>query len=186
MAVLFTDDYNRANGAIGANYTELKAQTFSIVSNAVPCTFGSDAAAFVSAVSWPADQYAQIAISAIAGASSDSGAGLMLRCDGTDQNYYRIVINTTQISIGRFLAGSFSEFTTRSATWTSGDVLKAQIVGTTMKIFRNGAQLGADITNSDLAAGSAGIAFSSGADGTIDDFEGGDFGAPWGVAWIKG
>ncbi len=195
MAVLATDDFNRANGGLGANWTNLRTNVFRIVSNQVESTdILEDAVAIWNTITWPADQYAQAAIKNLSGGVSGEGMGVSLRMSGPVDSItgYRVIVADSgagNVAIERFASGAFSPITTRTTTWVSGDILKAQIEGTTIKVFQNGAQLGADITDANVATGSAGLSYSSALlTSDLDDFEGGDFTVPptgASVAWIK-
>lgn len=176
MAVLFTDDFNRANGAIGANYTQLGPDTISIVSNAVPLNFGSNNVAPVTAITWPADQYIQAAVSSLSGTGGEGG-GVLLRCTDVNNFYWACINADFNIDIRRVVGGLGASVATKAAgAWSDGDILKAQMVGNTIKVFRNGTQVGTDyVDGSPLTSGSAGIAYGSGASNIIDNLEGGGF-----------
>lgn len=195
MTALATDDFNRADsGDLGANWTPVDS-TFSIVSNtAQPVAFGSDASERYTGIAWPDDQYVQAAVSGIAGTGGGAGIGLMLRGSGVvgpSMNFYRIILNAAganNLTVDKFVAGVNGPVTTRTQAFSNGDVLKAQISGTTLKLFKNGVQIGADITDSDIATGSPGVSYSSTiTSGALNLWEGGDLTSPvdTGLAWIR-
>lgn len=190
MPQLASDNFNRANGPLGANWTDgLLTSSFSITGNAVVCSMPNNAVAFYNAVVWPADQYSECAISGLSGTSTD-GPGLVVRCDAAGNNFYWAVINADgDVTIAeRVGGGGISNIASRTSTWVAGDVLRLEIQGTTIKVYQNGVQLGANITDASIATGNAGLAYGSGVDGTIDNWAGGDFAAPptgVPVAWIR-
>jgi hypothetical protein len=114
-------------------------------------------------------------VSGLSDSTAEAGVGVSLRSDGTANNLYRIVVNTTTVYVAKVVSGSYTLITTRVQAFSANDILRVEVQGTTLRVYRNGVQLGADITDSGRATGSAGIMYSSGAIGTIDNFEGGDF-----------
>lgn len=189
MAALATDDFNRADTVgpdLGPNWTNVAAggmavNGFQIVSNAVaPTTTGSDKLEFYSGVAWPADQYSQAKVT-VSGTGADAGVGVAVRCD-TDGSQYRAVVNkagANNVGIHRQIGASFLNLGTRTTTWVDGDALRIEVQGTTIRVYQNGAQLGADVTDTGLASGSAGIAYSSTTtSASMDDWEGGTFSLP--------
>ena len=178
---LATDNFNRADNAdLGTAWDPMTGEgSWSIVSNhAEPTSLLSDSSESNNSVTWPDDQYSQAKITTSGGSSGGGeGTGVAVRMSAVARTYYRAVVNaaaTNNIEVGKVVAGTFTSLGFRSATWVSGDVLKMQIVGTTIKIFQNGTQLGADITDSSIASGRAGISYSSQAvTGSLEDWEGG-------------
>lgn len=189
MAVLFTDDFNRADGGLGANWTALDS-SFSISSNVVvPTATGSDAIQIVNAVAWPNDQYAQIKVPTLAVHANDIGIGLALRCADAS-NLYRITVNFSNCQVAKVVSGSFTALANLGAGFAVNDTLYAEVQGNTVKVFKNGVQFGGDVGgDAALAAGSAGLMYSSTAvEAQADDFVGGDFVVPpsgVSLAWIR-
>jgi hypothetical protein len=196
MAVLATDDFNRADAAnLGANWTA-GIGPMQILSN--QATWGSGPGSGTDAgetytgggVVWPNNQYGQIAISGTATTGAETGIGIILRYLNSN-NFYRIIVNgeaSNNITVAKIASGSYSVITSRTQAWTGGDTFKAEIQGTTIKVYRNGVQLGADISDSSVASGDVGMFYSSTAFLIrADNFEGGDF-APVGaqnqIAWV--
>lgn len=187
MAVLFTDDFNRANGGLGANWTAIDT-SFTISSNVVvPTSTGSDALQIVNSVTWPNDQYAQIKVVALAVHANDIGPGLTLRCVDTN-NYYRINVNSSNVQVAKVVSGGLTALANLGAGFVANDTLYVEVQSNTLKVFRNGVQFGGDVAgDAALASGSAGLFYSStAAEAQVDDFVGGDFSsASTGLAWIR-
>jgi hypothetical protein len=183
MPALATDNFDRANNAdLGASWTVIDG-AMAILSNAATYTSsGSDAAEAYTAIEWPNDQYAQVAISSVGASAAESGIGVMLRC-ASATNYYRIVVDnqvSNNITVAKIVSGAYSVITSRTQAWTSGDILKVEVQSNTLRVYRNGVQLGADITgDATLTAGDVGLFYSStGTPGiNVNNFEGGDFAA---------
>jgi len=168
MPVLATDNFNRADtigpdmGQGWVNVTGYSADNgMQIVSNAVvPTTLASDKVELYTSASFKADQYAQADIS-VTGATSETGIGLALR-GGFNGSYYRIVVNKGDfIHISKFILGAFTSLAFRGTAWTDGDTLRVEVQGTTIRVYRNGIQQGADITDASIVSGYSGVAYSS-------------------------
>ena len=173
---LASDNFTRANetplaspwlvaSASGAN-TE-----FNLVSGfrCEPELLSHDCQMFYSGVAWTTNQYSQCAVNVV-GTTLGSGFGVLVRANTVSPNetFYRVVVshNATMIDVAKIVAGSYSSLATRTGTWVDNDVLRVECTGTsttTIKVFQNGVQLGADITDasSPLQAGSPGICYSS-------------------------
>ena len=155
-----------------------------------PTGFGDDSAANYNAVTWPDNQYCQAVLSTDE-TESDRGPALGLRMSSSANTWYRITVShtsggTAAISIGRFLASAFTQRGTRDTTWTDGDTFRAEITGqgasTVIKVFKNGVQVGTDLTDdaSAINSGRVGIGHGSlnlGTRADLDNWEGGDFAA---------
>ncbi len=156
---------------------------FNLSGNSVtPELISHDAAMYLSGITWASNQYAQAKIT-VTGTTAGSGPGLIVRAGTGSPNwsYYRITIckNATICDIAKVTVGTYGNIGTRTGTWVDGDVLRVEATGTTtvtLKIFQNGSQLGADITDSSsaLQAGVPGIFYSSTSTScSIDDYSAG-------------
>ena len=184
MAVLATDDFNRANTTgpdLGANWTNVGAPFFAdngyqIVSNtAQPTTFGSDKLEYYSGASFPANQYSQAKVT-VTGTTGGTGLGVSVRSSSAG-TCYRVVVSkavANNVVVGRVIAGVFATIDAFTATWVDGDVLKLEAQGTRLRVFQNGVQLDIDFFDTNIASGQPGIAYSSTTTaGSLDDWEGG-------------
>jgi len=156
---------------------------FNLASNsATPELISHDAAMYKSGITWASNQYAQVKIT-VTGTTAGSGPGVIVRAGSGAPNwsYYRIAIckNATICDIGKSTVGTYSNLGTRTGTWVDGDTLRVEATGTTtvtIKVFQNGVQLGADITDSSsaLQAGVPGLFYSSSVTScTLDDYSAG-------------
>lgn len=188
MAVLASDDFNRANsGSLGSNWTD-RGFGFDIVSNVASVVASGDdlesywTGALVGGGSWPNDQYSQAAVTIASTGGGGQGVGMATRFTtaGTRQ-MYRLVCDkaaSNNIELSSFVSGSYALVGQRTSTITNGDVLRLESQGTTQRIFKNGTQVGASITNSAVASGSAGLSHSSSTtSASVDNWSGGDFAA---------
>lgn len=190
MAIIASDAFNRANTTgpdLGANWTNIAAggfatNGFQIVSNHVePTSLGSDKGAFWSGDVFPADQYSQVKVT-VTGTGANAGVGPAVRM-ASDGTCYWAVVNkaaSNNVVVGRKLAGTYATVGSglRTTTWVDGDTLRLEVQGSTLRVYQNGVQLGADMTDTNIVSGPAGIAYSSSTTvAQVDDWEGGNFAA---------
>jgi hypothetical protein len=175
MSTLATDDFNRADGGLGANWTDMSIgfTGIVIVSNTAQDNAGADSGSFYSGVSFPNDQWGQCV------RTGGDGGGIMLR-GSAPRTWYVVSIEGTlgasaSLLFAKFIAGVFTQIgTTQTVTFNSGDTLYGEVQGTTLLAKRNGSALGTSETDSAIASGSPGL-FGFGAF-IADDFAAGDFG----------
>lgn len=184
-----TDDFNRADGALGSNWTRLVlasvGDNWEIVSNAATLgAYAEDAVMVWNADSFSADHYAEVTLATITGSLGGSGAGVgvLLRASGTEGSgtFYRVYASADTITTDWFSGGSYQgEVDSRAQAWADGDVLRAECEGTTLRLYHNGTQIGADITDASISSGSPGLAYSSsiGQAPVVDDWTGADLSA---------
>jgi hypothetical protein len=180
-ATLATDNFNRADADVGANWAS-PANGWLIVSNvAVPETLGSDCiAAYDAGITWPADQYSQAKVTVTGTAGSP---GVVVRTTAATDTLYWAVVNhgaSNNVEVGRKVSGAYTFIASRTTTWVDGDVLRLEVSGTgaarILKVFKNGTQLGANIADASggIDSGKPGIGYSSSATAaSVDDWEGG-------------
>lgn len=76
---------------------------------------------------------------------------------------YRIYYdnNAGTLEVHRWSAGaSAAVIASFAQSFANGDVLKAQIIGTTIKVYKNGVQIGTDYTDANIASGQFGITYT--------------------------
>lgn len=192
MPVLAADDFNRADAAanLGALWTSRQGSSpnqYGIVSNrAQPGSFSaSDLCTFYNGATFPPDQYAQVAVYGITGTTNTNGLGpaVRIRTDniGGGSSFldmYEMCINaagSNNVSLNRWVAGAFTNIAQRTQAFSDGDIARLAIQGTTLRMYRNGVQLGADVTDTSLTTGAAGMCLVSAMTaGALDSFEAGD------------
>jgi hypothetical protein len=187
MAVLATDAFTRANNAdLGTAWDVSTGQgAFAISGNTAISNFVGDAGESYNAITWPDDQYVQAAVTVTGGTTPGGGAGLGVQARAATGAWtaYRLVVSTAvtnNIELAKFVAAGYTLLGQRTQAWTAGDTLRLEAQGTTLRVLRNGVQLGATFTDSGIASGRGGIVLSFGDSvaGSLDNFEGGDFGTP--------
>lgn len=183
MTILATDDFNRANGGLGANWTTgTGVQPPRIVSNEA---LGNAAAnvcdanytgALVGGGAWPNDQYSQFTIGSVVDTTSDEGVGPACRMASGAQTQYFAQTNTVETKLYKVVAGTFTQLGVDGAACATGNVLRLECVGDQITVKKNGTTIIGPITDSAIASGNAGM-WCTHAVGAIDSFEGGDFAA---------
>jgi hypothetical protein len=177
----FSDNFDRANNTdLGAAWAEVSGD-WSIASNQLsPGAAGGTIILRAAGAMASADHYVQAKIAATTAAShgiwgrgnSNISQGYLLRNDGSTWDLFAVV------------GGSFSAIGSYAAAAAPGDVVKLQIVGSTIKGYVNGV-LRISVTDTAVTSGtSVGIRSESSSAIRFDDFAAADVvaGATLGVA----
>lgn len=174
MSVLATDDF-AGTGALSANWTALAyVPNVSARLNNQANQASGRGSQYWNAVTWPNDQYAQVAV-------VQYGQRLILRAVNIsgESNLYYFGCSTlsTDIEFVEYLNNSGGT-TLQSGTETisGGDVIYAEIQGTTLIAKKNGTQI-LTATDATYSAGNVGFGLGNVNDDRCDNFEGGDFAA---------
>ena len=168
-----SDDFNRANGGLGSNWT-VDEGSWSISSNQALAGSATQNTARWTGSSFTADHYSEAKI-----ATAGSEAGVATRV-ATNQGYllYARTEPTGNWELYRYAGGgSYTSIASGSGA-ASGDTFRLESNGSTHKVFRNGVQQGSDINDATFATG--GVAIQTFNVHTLDDWAGGDLGAPTG------
>ena len=177
------DDFNRADGPLGANWTKPLASenNLVIVNNQVGVDVEeSHNYAFWSADSFSEDQYSQITITKMG-----SWPGVIVRADGIlDRFYLGLLAGPNDYEIYRRWDGVYYQVATGTAeTWQVGDVLSLGVIGSahpvTVTLYHNGNAVLSWTSSSQAEVkngGSPGIGIysPSGQALTLDNWEGGN------------
>jgi hypothetical protein len=146
----FTDDFNRADGSPGANWTQVSG-TWSIISNQLSSgSAGGTIILRATGAMATNDNSAQVKIAATAAVShgvwcrgnTNITSGYLWRNDGTSWNLFSVV------------GGSFTSIASYTAAAAAGDVAKVQAVGSTVKGFVNGIER-ASVVNTAVTTGTS-------------------------------
>src|SRR5262249_55168381 len=177
------DDFNRADGGLGVNWTKPAASenNLVIVNNQVGVDVeNSHNFAFWSAASFTDDQYSQIMITKMG-----SWPGVIVRADGIQDRFYLgLLVGTNDYEIYARWDGAYYLLARGTTdTWQVGDVLRLGVTGSvnpvTVTLYHNGNAV-LNWTSSSAAevktGGNPGIGIysPSGAGLTLDNWEGGN------------
>lgn len=181
-SVLATDTFDRANGGLGANWTTVTGMGAPQIStNRVRSTaVGTDSRAYYNAVTWPADQYAEI-VTVTAGVAG-SGRGAVTRAQSAAGSFYVATHNnnftaSARLQIHRYDAGVSNLLSNVVKTVAANDKIRMEIEGTTMRAYIADVLQFGPTTDSTYATGNAGASVyadtGTTADAELDNFEGG-------------
>lgn len=166
MSTLFSDTFNRADGALGADWTAL-GTTGTIAGNqyAGPATEALD---YYDNGTPPANCYVQAV--AVNIPTAPNFAYIALRLDTATANFYQVGWDATAASIKRVDAGVP---TTLGATLTSpsaGQTVRLEASGSTLSVYYDGILQATRTDSTYSAAGRSGIG-SLGTGTRVDDFQ---------------
>jgi hypothetical protein len=159
LATLFSDNFNRANSATvdATNWTENESGSnlWSISSNELVRV---DSGPSVTVITTTSAHAAVADCKASHKRTNGSGfdGGPCVRATSNGQNFYYLDFYLTDtIEIYRRVSNSDTLLATRTQTHGVNDIYKLEVSGTgatvTLKAYRNGVQLGADISDSDAS-----------------------------------
>lgn len=200
MAEIVNDNFNRADGAIGANWTNLGAgnEIFTIISQkAQPhAASAGEVLMYFSGAGWAgggggADQYAEVKAT---GLQSGKDIAVAARVGGASlaaANAYLFVINSDDVATGfgsmkaalyKQVGGGFTALTADIAvTVNANDVIRIEVSGSSPNIIVTGKingvkPTGMEVTNeTSHPSGNPGLYVGSGTTSNFDDFAAGDF-----------
>src|SRR5262245_43893291 len=127
----FSDNFNRADGELGANWTpQVTGRDQAIVSNVVRPTTGSRNIEQYVATTPGADQFAPNQIATATGVTADLTAGVFLRAAAIEtESYYvfRALVNPSGVHsvINKRVAGASTDLASESSvTWAATDIIQ--------------------------------------------------------------
>jgi Glycosyl hydrolases family 43 len=180
------DNFQRANGGLGANWTTITGRTApQIVSDAVqPFALSSVSAAFYNAVPFTSNsQYSSITNAVLSTTASVIEAVVMASSSQDSYYVFAVVgINATQTtaSLQKFVSGSGTTLISTTITPQVGDVYEVSYSGGYLSAYQNGSLI-LQIPDSTFSSGSPGIvvfcASGSAANAQIDAFSAGNVAA---------
>jgi hypothetical protein len=181
MAVLASDNFDRADGGLGANWTTITGMTApAIVSNAVVGDADPEGA-YYNAVTPPADQWAQVTVTTplTNHAGSGDGVGPAIRIQTGAQSQYNMQAQTPDCQVYVANAGSYQQIGSTGTGFVAGDVAYLEIQGTTVVSKKNGSTSGMPTgTDATYASGRFGFFIANDlgvVDPKLNDWSGGDF-----------
>ena len=170
-----SDNFDRADGALGSNWTTVSGTGApKIVSNTLRVgTAGALSSAYWSASTFSSDQFAQASLPNSSG--TQYGPGIAVRLSGSKGYFLWYGNSSNTVSLWRMDSSSSWTLLKQSASLTvspSSDVWKIQAVGSTISGYQNG-KLVVQATDTNIKSGSPGVwlYYSS---NQIDNWSGGD------------
>ena len=185
-----TDDFNRADGAMGANWTTFAegggVTAPTILSNQlvgnVPSSSGESGALW-NANTFANDQFAEFTVGTTALASS-KWMGLITRAVDIDHYYLLIYFNNGGTpTLWIFAKTANNTYTSGASTsigsfLSPGDVVRMEVSGTVVTGYVNGvSKVGWNDTSNTYPSGTTGVTFfDNSTGGSVDSWSGGDLG----------
>lgn len=138
--VTLTDDFNRANGALGASWTAIGTAPTIVTNRAQAGTPGFNTTVFYAArhatpLTGDTQEVTFVPIAATANAAATVGGGAFLRCDSSG-NRVEVAITNTQVIIGTRISGTATNRATASSTGTPS--VRMTAVGNVYSAYLNG------------------------------------------------
>lgn len=168
------DNFNRANGALGANWTNQFAgsgQAMAISSNQAGANLNATGGASYTAISPAPDQFAQTVVSVVTATAHGAGVGVRV---ASGRGYF-CAESTTTLELTKYQFGAgppTATFATTGVSGTSGDIIRIEAFGPNLTCYRNGVST---LTGSDtgFTNGNPGILVNDNT-ARVDNFSGGN------------
>lgn len=167
MAQLAADNFTRANGGLGANWSTVTSFSAPQIStNVVKCAISTSVAAVYSAITWPADQYSEFK-TALYSVADGGGSGCMVRASAGSRAGYYLQMLWGFGSDGK--TGNYLEITAVNGSGTitqtvdgpalnvaDGDLIRLDILGNFLTAYQNGAR-SVSMVDTSVTSGTPGI-----------------------------
>lgn len=177
MSTQATDDFDRANGGLGANWTTANSCTApDILTN--ECRADNDPeGAYWNGYTPPADQWSETIVGTVLMVTSDNGAGPAIRqATGADSKYFSMANFGDKSRLYKVAAGVYTSLGVGGGAIAIGDALYLEGVGTAIKVKINGAE-SISVTDSGVTAAGRLALFGANegaVNPTIASWQGGD------------
>ena len=189
LAATASDNFNRANGSLGPNWTDISDGGLAIVSQAAAGT----ASAGISGDIWTAgtftsDQYSQVAVTSTQ-LTGGQWIGPMVRAQNGGQSAYVGIYywnyGSPELMLFKRSGGSWTQLGSSysSGPLAAGTQLQVEAVGSTISFLQNGAQR-ISATDTSLSGGAPGI--MSYGTGQVGNWSGGDVAGSGGTTYSVG
>lgn len=135
---------------------------------------------------WNADTFSnnQYAQGTLTAANSDPGGVLVRAATDESSNFYGAMSDSdSSTEFFKHVAGSYTLLSSLPFMAT-GDVIRLEVYGSTLAVYKNGIQHGATLTDSSHASGSAGLTGYSSSATSIDNWSAGNLTTPLAPAFV--
>ena len=156
-----SDNFNRADGALGANWTAISDGAMAISSQAVIGTAGATTGDIWTATTFASDQYSQIQVTSTP-LSGGQWVAAAVRVQGSGQNAYAGLyywnFGSPELMLFKRSGGAWAQLgsTYSSGVLAAGTQLEVSAVGSTISFLQNGVQR-ISVTDSSFTGGAPGI-----------------------------
>ena len=180
-----SDDFNRADGAIGSNWTVINDSSYAVVASNVATTPTSAAypnCIYASTFTFTANQFSR---ATMVRSNDTSGQAIELTVRGSGSSLatlsnYAVTISSAGWGMYKMVNGTelalSSGTDTGSDAFNTGDVCELRVIGTSITLYKNGTLL-TTCTDSSVSTGKPGfnlVSNNSAAQAAIDNWVGGN------------
>jgi hypothetical protein len=169
-----SDDFNRSDGALGANWTAISDGAMSISGQQVIGTVGQNTGDIRTAETYPGDQYSQIQVTSTSLSGGQWIAAAVRMQNGGQDAYaglYYWNFGSPELMLFEREGGGWNQLGAyNSGVLSAGTLLRITVTGSTVSFQQNGVQR-LSVTNADITGGAPGImAYGN---STADNWSGG-------------
>ena len=177
MTQLAADDFNRADGGLGANWTTTTGNSAPVIATNEATSSGAGTfSARYTATGAPNDQYAEVTVGTVVSGSNDEGVGPACRIQSGVETFYLAQGNSLQTRLYRCSSGAFTLLGEGYGV-VAGDLLRLTCNGSTISVQLNGYTI-ISATDANIGSGDAGIWITSTGSGRINAFAFGNLTEP--------
>jgi hypothetical protein len=157
-----TDNFTRANGGLGANWTTTTGLPAPVISSntVIPGgTQGSGSGAFYNGVVWPNDQYSTVTLGTL-DSFGEAGSAVRISASANTQYFCQVKHQGAGVTVqlAKFVAGVFTVLASGTFTVNSGDTLTTQAIGSNISCVQNGGSTAIlSAVDSSITSGNAGL-----------------------------
>ena len=169
----FSEPFTGTNGTTPSGWTNL-SNAITISSNQARGSVSDICAASYTGVQFGMNQYAKAVVKAFGGGLV--GVGVRARASGTSG--YWVYADGSSVVVHAD-AGDYTPLATITQSVVANDVIELRVVGTTLRVYLNGTQIGTDLDADAIQTGYGAIQISYSTTARMDDFETGDLNADW-------
>lgn len=177
-SVVATDNFNRANGGLGANWADLRPAVGTLVISTNQVTAAtSGVSRWIGAGTFTDNQYASLILTTVQFGST-ARIGVLARASaGTDaaRDYYQYFHQDDGdlAVLQKVVDGVETTLDSRASTFAVNDRIDIEVEGTTIRGLKNGTVL-VSVTDAALATGTPGAMVKNSSELFGDDWEGGN------------
>lgn len=157
---LKSDTFVYANGDLhtdNANWV-YGAGTFQVSANKVFASSASISSAYRSDQIWPNDQFSEVT-AVVTGTAATQNGGPAVRIAAGATTFYGVQYASATFALIKEVAGTLTSLGTNASFPVTGDVIRLQVVGNSLTVFKNGVAVTGmtNITDNSIVSGNAGI-----------------------------
>lgn len=166
MGVSFSDNFNRADGGLGASWTE-QGTAHSIISNQVQPAASPGSGAYWNGGTPPANCWSQIKIPTLP--TSTDAVQVGARYDSAAANVYQFRYSPSTPIVQRVTGGSPTTILTLGSSPAANDDVRIEVRDTSIEVYYNNVSIGS-VTDATYTGANRAAIGGVGTSGRIDDF----------------